>query len=132
QGTPSYGVCRACDRREPIAGVVTQMITVAGRIAHAAGSIAKTSVGVDRVTPEQLEARLNICRQCPGGHAIWEDGDVRTCGPMVESLKRQGHGPCGCVLRKKALDTTEHCPFGWWPQDASSKPGSGGTAAIPA
>lgn len=114
QGAPSYGVCRACDKRESTAGAVTQMITVAGRVAHAAGSIAKTTVGIDRALPGEVEARLNVCRKCPGAHAIWKDGDVHTCGPMIASLTRAGHGTCGCVLKKKALDAAEHCPFGWW------------------
>lgn len=69
------------------------------------------------VAHEQIHAKLNICRACPGGHAVWRDGDVYTCGPMFEGLRRSGQAPCGCVLRLKASDSAENCPFDWWPTD---------------
>ncbi len=90
---------------------------VTRRVARAARSIAKTSIGIDRATDEQVEARLNVCRQCPGSHAVWRDGNVFTCGPMLASMREAGtSGGCGCVLRKKARDLAEGCPFGWWPK----------------
>ncbi len=87
------------------------------RLAHAAASIAKTTLGIDRATEEQVDARFNVCRHCPGGHATFNaDGSLPTCGPMLESLKRDGHGTCGCILTIKARDRAEACPFGWWPK----------------
>ena len=103
------------------------------RIAHAGRSIVKTSMGIDLAAPDQIEARLAVCRNCPGGHAIFKDGDVHTCGPMLEGLKSSGKGkPCGCILRKKARDLKEDCPFGYWPRidvQAVSKPNKGARPA---
>lgn len=122
---PSRGVCgKVCERREQsetaaeqtqAEGALQQYAQAAKRAAHSAHSVAKTSLGIDRATDEQVEARLNVCRNCPGGHAVWKDGDVRTCGPMLASIKDEGGGTCGCVLRKKARDRAERCPFNWWP-----------------
>lgn len=83
--------------------------------ARATRSVARTSLGINRATDEQIDARLNVCRQCPGNHAIWKNGDVHTCGPMLQSMADTGGGTCGCILRRKARDLTEDCPFGWWP-----------------
>lgn len=105
----------AADRESALRGSVR----AARRVAHAAHSIAKTSLGIDRASDEQIEVRLDVCRQCPGEHAIWKNGEVYTCGPMLESMKRAGQGTCGCILRKKARDLTENCPFGWWPTPAA-------------
>lgn len=95
-----------------------QVVNLVGSAARATRSVARTSLGIHRATNEQVEARLNVCRSCPGGHATWKNGDVHTCGPMLESMKGSGHGTpgtCGCILRKKARDLKEDCPFGWWP-----------------
>lgn len=93
-----------------------QIVNILDSAARATRSVTKTSLGIDRATDEQVEARLNVCRNCPGGHAVWASGgeDVYTCGPMLESMKGQGEGTCGCILRKKARDLAEDCPFGWW------------------
>lgn len=124
---PSRGVCRnVCPLREAgnaPSGSLATYARVARRAAHATRSVAKTSLGMHRATNEQVEARLNVCRQCPGGHATWKDGDVHTCGPMLESMKGNGQGTCGCILRRKARDLAEDCPFGWWPaNDRQSGP----------
>lgn len=95
--------------------VIRQGLNVLRHAGHAATSVAKTTLGINRATDEQVEARLNVCRQCPGNHAVWRDDDVHTCGPMLASMREAGVGTCGCVLRKKARDLTEDCPFGWWP-----------------
>ena len=89
----------------------------ARRAAHGATSAAKTAVGIDRLPENQIQQRLDVCRRCPGHHAVWKkDGsDVHTCGPMLDSIKRAGQGTCGCVLAKKARDAKERCPFGYWP-----------------
>jgi hypothetical protein len=95
-----------------------QAANVARRALHAGASVAKTTVGIDRATDEQVEARLDVCRKCPGGHAVWKNGNVYTCGPMLASMREadDAAAPCGCVLRKKARDLAEQCPFGWWPE----------------
>jgi hypothetical protein len=72
-------------------------------------------VGIDRAAAALLEARLNLCRNCPGGHATWTNGDLHTCGPMLESARGDGDGTCGCVLRAKARNRREGCPFGGGP-----------------
>ena len=73
---------------------------------HAATSVAKTTLGIDRASEEQVEARLDVCRQCPGQHAVWRDEDVHTCGPMLASMREAGQGivvllggdyPAGCT-----------------------------------
>lgn len=111
-GQPLYnGLPKKPTRPSP----TRQVINVAKAAGHAAKSIAKTSIGVDRATDEQVEARLEVCRSCPGGHAVWRGGDIYTCGPMIDSMREAGEGTCGCILRKKARDLAEGCPFGWWP-----------------
>ena len=92
-----------------------QALNVISAVAHASKSVAKTTLGIERASNEQVEARLNVCRQCPGGHAIWRDNELHTCGPMLESMRGAGKGTCGCILEKKARDLAEDCPFGWWP-----------------
>jgi hypothetical protein len=92
-----------------------QALNLAKAAAHAATSVAKTTIGIDRVFDELVQARLNVCRQCPGGHATWKNGDVHTCGPMLESVASTANDrTCGCLLKKKARDLAEGCPFGWW------------------
>ena len=99
----------------PRGGVLRDYARAGRRAAHGAKSVAKTSLGIDRLPDDQVQARLDVCRTCE--HAVWrKDGtDVHTCGPMVQSLKREGKGTCGCVLGKKSLDRKEDCPFGYWP-----------------
>lgn len=92
-----------------------QALNVLGAASHAARSVVKTSIGIDRATNEQVESRLAICRQCPGDHAVFRSGELHTCGPMIASMREAGEGTCGCILEKKARDLAEDCPFGWWP-----------------
>ena len=90
-------------------------------------SVAKTSLGIDRASDEQVEARLSVCRNCPGGHATWKNGDVHTCGPMLESAKGTAiDGTCGCLLKKKARDARQTCPSDWWPSAISGIADEGG------
>jgi hypothetical protein len=110
------GTRRTPTPSRPQSSIARQGLNVLRHAGHAATSVAKTSLGIDRATDEQVEARLNVCRQCPGDHAIWRNGDVHTCGPMLASVREAGEGTCGCVLRKKARDLAEDCPFGWWPE----------------
>ncbi|MCC6680717.1 MAG: hypothetical protein IT445_07425 [Phycisphaeraceae bacterium] len=46
-------------------------MNVIRRAGHAARSVAKTTLGIDRASDAQVEARLNVCRRCPGGHATY-------------------------------------------------------------
>lgn len=99
-----------------------QIANLIGSAARATRSVARTSLGINRATDEQVEARLNVCRQCPGNHAMWKNGDVHTCGPMLQSMADNGGGTCGCILPRKARDLTETCPFGWWPEPPIGTP----------
>lgn len=96
------------------------------RAAHAGRSVAKTTLGIDRASDEQFEARLAVCHRCPGGHATFKkDGGLHTCGPMLKSMADAGQQTCGCILNKKARDLKEDCPFGYWPTiDSSASPPS--------
>lgn len=121
-GRPSYGTCRSCEhysqtsRSDNEPSVTRQVLNVMEHAIRGAASIAKTSLGIDRASEEQVEERLNVCRKCPGGHAVWKDGDIHTCGSMLQSMRDAGQGTCGCILSKKTRDLAENCPFGWWPQ----------------
>lgn len=118
-GQPLYTVLS----KEPTRPSPTrQVINVAKAAGHAAKSIAKTSLGIGRATDEQVDARLSICRNCPGRYAVFRDRELHTCGPMVSSAIQAGGGPCGCVLSKKARDLAENCPFGWWPKQGIAGP----------
>ena len=93
----------------------TKIGRVAGRVSSAALSTAKTSLRRDRVSDAHHAARLAVCGDCPGGHAVKrEDGSLRTCGPMLASLTVEGKSTCGCVLNQKARDLQQACPFGYW------------------
>ena len=113
--TPTGGCTSASAAARPKPGASRQGLNILRHAGHAATSVAKTTLGIDRATDEQVEARLNVCRNCPGGHAVWRDGDVYTCGLMLTSMREAGEGTCGCALRKKVHDLAEECPFGWWP-----------------
>lgn len=85
--------------------------------ANGVKSIVKTRLlRLDRLSDLQVEDRLKVCRSCPGGHATFKKGHLHTCGPMIKSIRAQGRGPCGCILRAKARDLKEDCPFGYWPK----------------
>jgi hypothetical protein len=103
-----------------------QALNVIGAVSHATKSIAKTTLGFDRASDVLVHARLAICRQCPGDHAVIRNGELHTCGPMLDSIRKAGEGTCGCILEKKARDLSEDCPFGWWPR--TSLPTDGPTA----
>jgi len=121
-GFPLTGTRRSAAPAPPQPSIVRQGLSVLRHAGHAATSVAKTTLGIERATDEQVEARLNVCRRCPGNHAVWRDEDVHTCGPMLASMRGAGVGTCGCVLRKKARDLAEDCPFGWWPKVSTASP----------
>ena len=104
------------------------LFRILARAAHAAKSVAKTSVGIDRANDAVVEARLNVCRRCE--HAVWKNNDVHTCGPMLESLKGQNLPSCGCVLKLKARDLKEACPVGKWPAVGRSAATAGGAEPL--
>ena len=119
---------KATEKVKPQPGtpsIARQALNVTEHVLHGAASIAKTSLGIGRASDEQVEARLNVCRRCPGGHAVWAPGggDVHTCGPILLSMRDAGQGTCGCILHRKARDLTEDCPFGWWPTETQNPPG---------
>jgi hypothetical protein len=95
-----------------------------------ATSIAKTSVGIDRTSGEQVGARLNVCRICRGGHAVWKNGNARTCGLMLQSMRLSSYGSYGYILNKIARDLAEDCPFGWWSIPGIPKPTQNGLTDV--
>lgn len=95
-------------------------ITRARAAAHGVLSVLKTSAGVGLLSRPEVEARLDVCRRCPGGLAVLRGDDVHTCGRLLEIQREQGRATCGCILRMKAVDTEEDCPNGWWPRPGST------------
>ena len=91
-------------------------ITRARAAAHGTLSVLKTSLGVGLLPRPQVDARLEVCRKCPGGLAVMRGDEVHTCGKLLELHREQGRSTCGCILRLKAVDAEEHCPNGWWPK----------------
>ncbi|WP_437306687.1 hypothetical protein [Sorangium sp. So ce388] len=93
-------------------------ITRARAAARGALSVLKTSLKVGLLPRPEVEARLDVCRRCPGGLAVMREGgdDVYTCGKLLEIHREQGRSTCGCILRAKAVDAEEDCPNGWWPR----------------
>lgn len=84
------------------------------KLLKAAGSLIKTQImKKDRTTDEQYTQRLAICVACE--HAVHKNGSLYTCGPMFQSLIDNNKKTCGCILTKKARDTKQKCPFGYWP-----------------
>lgn len=87
---------------------------VAKNASKAIKSIVKTEVlRMDRADDELYKERLNTCANCPGGHAVFKNGTLYTCGKMLDSIT--GAAPtCGCVLTKKARDKKQECPMKYW------------------
>ena len=83
-------------------GLAGSVGRVAGHATLAALSTAKTSLlRRDRVSDGHHAARLAVCGDCPGGHAVkGKDGSLRTCGPMLASLTVEGKSTCVCVLNQ--------------------------------
>ncbi len=46
------------------------------------------------------------------GEKISSDSRLLVYRELDEAMKLT----CGCILRKKARDLAEACPFGWWPK----------------
>ena len=101
-------------RKKYSPSIPTQISNVISSVATATKSIVKTSLGIDVVDDQEFNRRLNICRQCPGSHAIFKNGNLHTCGKMLESARNKGERTCGCVLNQKAKDKSQHCPNDYW------------------
>jgi hypothetical protein len=83
-------------------------------LVKAVGSSVKTAIlRLDRTTPEQFKARIDICRACESSTKT-RKGEPYTCGPMLESMVNPDLSTCGCVLRRKARDKSQQCPYGYW------------------
>lgn len=97
-------------------GCGRSVMNAAKNVAHAAKSIAKTTARIDRVSDEEFNRRLDICKQCPSGFVTLDkSGDVKRCGKIDDIYNQRGEKkPCGCILTKKARDQNEHCPMGHW------------------
>jgi Glycosyl transferase family 2 len=95
--------CDPQDKPKP-PGIVKQSITFAKAMSKYVAS------GMENVSPEELQARLEICEVCPGGQRI---------------VNLNGHdqcAACGCLLVEdrgpgipgKAKMATETCPLFYW------------------
>ena len=71
-----------------------------------AGTVAKNiATGAKvKVTPEQAEARLSICKTCPS---------------LKTLLNQPQCGECGCLLTLKSQLEGMTCKLGKWPQSTS-------------
>lgn len=94
---------------------LARAIDVARAATLGALSVLKTSVGIGLLPRAGVEARLDVCRKCPGNFAVMRDDDVYTCGKLLDVQRSAGQSTCGCILRIKAVDAEENCPNGWWP-----------------
>lgn len=71
----------------------------------------------DVASPEEIDRRRAICRDCPSkvikmipGGIVGIDGDSAWCGePLVEN-----DWTCGCLLAGKTAVGSEFCPQGKW------------------
>lgn len=97
-------------------GRFARAIARARAAAHGAASVIRTSLGIGLLPRSAAEARLAVCRSCPGGLAVLRGDEVYTCGKLLEIHEEQGRSTCGCILRVKAVDAEEDCPNGWWPR----------------
>ena len=89
------------------------------KVAGAAESIVNTTMsGTNRVSLEQFNERLSVCKNCPSGVVtLNKHGQPHRCGKIDDIFKKQGKGkPCGCILKKKAKDKRQDCPMGHWPK----------------
>ena len=87
----------------------TEGPTLTAKAKHAAAAAGRVFRAVAtgqpvRVTPEERERRLAICRACPGGY--WNEGGNIGLGECK-------HPDCGCTRFKQGL-ATETCPAGYW------------------
>lgn len=84
-------------------------------VSHGLKSSIKTKIFNIDVSPEDVyKERLNTCGNCPGKHAIYRNGALYSCGPMLKSMTDNNEPTCGCILSIKAKDTKEKCPMGYW------------------
>ena len=90
--------CQACGKSQPVP------------IRDAASAARKTVsalAGNNRATPDQIEERATLCRECPSKqrkHGIDWCGD-----PLIKTAET-----CGCVVWAKSRVAGEECPQGKW------------------
>jgi hypothetical protein len=105
-GRPSLGVCRGCDKRQPIdsdrpavlveVNVGKRQAGMMSKIAHGAVGIAKAVTGTGGASDETIKARTAICNACP--KAQLAAGAMQRC-----TL-------CGCATWAKVRNAGEQCP----------------------
>lgn len=86
------------------------LLTKAKHVAQAGGRIAKAAGQGERirVSDEERDRRLAICRECD----LWNEGGNVGLGECK-------HPGCGCTRFKHGL-ATETCPAGKWPAAESN------------
>lgn len=72
---------------------------------YAAAQVAHALAGRRKLTKQQSDARLAICRGCE----LYSDGEGRL--PAICK-----HPRCGCHLETKATWAEQQCPIGKWPK----------------
>lgn len=83
------------------------------RMLEAAESALMTQVlRTHRASDETYQHRLDTCRQCQ--HARWKNGEVYSCGPMLDRARQEGGKTCGCIIKLKAIDARQSCPLNKW------------------
>lgn len=90
----------------------------------------------ERLDDRDVDLRLSICKRCPGGHVVLKpNGLPLSCGKLLNGTENGAEGrPCGCLLRQKARDATQSCPFGYWPDFyalVSTEPAVESPASVP-
>lgn len=89
-------------------GVVGQYARLTKRAARPVHSTTKIGLGGDRISDERFATSVP---------AVTLSRILATCTPVDSlhaSMKDEGGGMCGCVLRKKVRDAREYCLFEWW------------------
>ena len=81
---------RAEDRQD-----LPGMVTMAGNLAKALA--AHVANGLENISHEGMEARLNVCSLC-------------------DQRERTARAVCGCFLAAKAAMAVSECPIGRWPE----------------
>ena len=112
QGAPSLGICRRCDKREPINPAKDAELIEEPKpkpekrglrwLAKGAKGLAKAALGLDPTPPGLLIERQGICNACPE--------KTEAIGGITTKCKQ-----CGCALPAKQRVNSEQCPIGKWP-----------------
>ena len=115
-GRPSHGVCAKCDKNTDRQWHLEQAsatvhVTIA-RAARGAIAMAKTAIGISKVSEGVKSARIASCMACPH-RTLTIKRKISCCGPETESTASNGIGYCqlcGCQIASKAESGSATCP----------------------